>query len=267
MVYFLSDAHLGSRAITDFQAHQQRLIRCLEQMAQDATAICLLGDMFDFWYEYIYPPLRGDIPRSKQQYLPFLNCLRNLTNKGIEIHYFIGNHDIWTFGLLERYAGVILHKQPAELTFYGKTLYLAHGDGLIPTYYMQVLPPDIQKKIRAFIRLRTFFHSPVPQFLFRFVPPCLGDAFGYEWARLSRMKELAHPCPFKGEEKEELVLFAKEREQTNMHSDYYIFGHRHIALDLPIPNSRVLILGDCFRQWTYAKLTNKGTLQLLTQPS
>jgi UDP-2,3-diacylglucosamine hydrolase len=265
MVYFLSDAHLGSRAIPDAQAHQQRVIEMLNSMAKDATAICLLGDMFDFWYEYIYPPFNG-IPRGKRQYEPFLNCLKQLTDKGISVHYFIGNHDIWTFGWLARHTGVTIHREPQTMTFYHKRLFLAHGDGLIPADYMQSLPPHIQKKVRAFIRLRRFFHNPVAQFLFRFVPPCLGDAFGYEWARRSRLKELRHPYPYKGENREELVLFAKEREQQHdpkTHADYYIFGHRHIKLDIPVlSDSRLLILGDCFRQWTYARLTPEGEMTL-----
>jgi len=255
MIYFLSDAHLGSRVIDNPQQHQQRIISLLEQMGQDATAIYLLGDMFDFWYEYIWPS------HSKDPYLPILHCMKQLTEKGIEIHYFIGNHDIWTFGWLEKQTGVILHKEPYSTTYAGKTLYMAHGDGLIPKGYQATLSKAMQKRIRAFIRLRAFFHHPIPQFLYRLLPPCVGDAFGYEWARHSRMKELAHPYPYKGENQEELVLFAKEMP----HHDYFIFGHRHILLDLMIrKDSRIIILGDMFKQWTYAQMDEQGEIQLCT---
>ena len=117
------------------------------------------------------------------------------------------------------------------------------------------MPKKIQKKIKQFIFLRQVFHNPVLQFLFRLLPPAWANEFGYEWAKNSRLKELSYPCPYKGEDKEELVLFAKEQEQKGNHHDYYIFGHRHIELDLMLSrDSRIMILGDCWQQFTYAKL-------------
>jgi len=254
MVYFLSDAHLGSRAIEDGAAHQQKVVDLLGKMGKDATAIYLLGDIFDFWYEYIWPD------KSKEQYRPMLDCLKHLTSRGIEIHYFIGNHDIWTWGWLQKQTGVIIHKEPLSATICGKRVYLAHGDGLVPQAYMSLkLDKKMQKKIRAFIRLRKFFHNPVPQFLFRLLPPKVGNGFGYEWARRSRLKEFAHPCPYKGEKNEELVLFAKEQPEHN----YFIFGHRHIELDLMIrANSRVIVLGDMFKLWTYGAMDEEGNFEL-----
>ena len=253
MIYFLSDAHLGSRAIPDQQAHQQTLIAMLQEMAKDATTIYLLGDVFDFWCEYFWAD------RSKEQYHPFLSTLKSLTDKGIQIHFFIGNHDIWTFGWLEQETGIQVHRKPESIDIAGKRLFLAHGDGLVPSDYVAKLPKTIQKKIKQFIFLRKAFHSPILQFFFRLLPPKWGNEFGYEWARKSRLKELANPCPYKGEDKEELVLFAKEQEKRDHHHDFYIFGHRHIELDLMlIRNSRILILGDCWQQFTYAKMDNQG---------
>ena len=257
MTYFLSDAHLGSRAIDNPQAHQQTLIAMLQHMAKDATAIYLLGDIFDFWCEYFWRD------RSKEQYRPILNTLKSLTDKGIQIHFFIGNHDIWTFGWFAKQTGAIIHRQPETLSINGKLLYLAHGDGLVPSNYINQLPKQIQKKIRSFIFLRKVFHNPVLQFLFRLVPPAWGNAFGYNWAKNSRLKEMEKPCPYKGEDKEELVLFAKEQEQLGNHHDYYIFGHRHIELDLMLSrDSRIIILGDCWQQFTYAQMDEKGNTTL-----
>ena len=251
MIYFLSDAHLGSRAIDNPAVHQTKVVELLQRMGKDATAIYLLGDMFDFWYEYLWHD------GSKAQYTPFLNCLRGLTEKGVEVHYFTGNHDIWTFGWLERKTGITVHREPLETTLCGKTVYMAHGDGLIPSSFMTTLPKEMHRKIQAFMRLRAFFHNPIAQACFRLLPPAAGNAFGYEWARRSRMKEIANPCLYKGEDKEELVLFAKEMPPH----DYFIFGHRHIELDLMIrQGSRVIILGDMFRQWTYARMDEKGEL-------
>ncbi|GEM_PF-406343 len=275
MIYFLSDAHLGSRVIADPNAHQQRLVRLLNRMAQDAEAIFLLGDMFDFWYEYLWDRHqwadfggRWHLTGNKQQFVPFLQTLKRLTEKGIAVHFFIGNHDIWTFGDLERNTGVQVHRQPQVYSLQGRQVFLAHGDGIVPSYFMQVLPPPIRKKIRRFMRLRAFFHHPLPQFLFRLLPPYLGDAFGYEWARRSRLKELQRPCPYKGDNQEELVLWANEHPEY----DCCIFGHRHIVLHRPFQqpdgikqtekNPEVIILGDFFKQFTYAAM-NEGKIEIL----
>lgn len=253
MIYFLSDAHLGSRAIANPQAHQQILIDMLQSMSQDASAIYLLGDIFDFWCEYFWRD------KSKEQYRPFLDMLKQLTNKGIIVHFFIGNHDIWTFGWLERETGVIVHRKPESVVIDGKKIFLAHGDGLVPSNYLQDLPEKVQKKIRNFMILRKIFHNPILQFFFRLLPPAFGNDFGYEWAKKSRLKELTSPCLYKGEDKEELVLFAKKQEELGAHHDYYIFGHRHIELDLMLNrDSRIMILGDCWQQFTYIQMDNCG---------
>ena len=159
---------------------------------------------------------------------------------------------------------MIIHYSPCTLTLKNKSVYLAHGDGLMPSNYAELYPPQVVKKIRSFIRLRKFFYNPIPRFLYRLLPPRVGNSFGYNWAKHSRLKEMANPCGYKGEDKEELVLFSKEMEQT-YHHDYYIFGHRHIDLDLQItPTSRVIILGDCFKLFTYAQMDHDGNLQLKT---
>lgn len=259
MVYFLSDAHIGSRALADRAAHQQRVVQLIERIAQDATAIYLLGDMFDYWYEYAWRD------GAKTEYEPFIQTIRAITERGIPVYYFLGNHDLWTFGGLRKKMGVTVLKEPCEKVINGKTVYLGHGDGVMPSDWERYYPAEIQKKIRQFIALRRFFHNRVIQQLFRLVPPAWGNRLGYGWAAKSRLKELAKPCPYKGEKHEELVLYAKEQERTGRHHDYYIFGHRHIELDLQITrDSRVLILGDCFQQWTYARMDEKGNIALLT---
>lgn len=246
MIYFLSDAHLGSRVIADPVAHEQKLVSLLQQMSNDATQIYLLGDMLDFYYEYIWCPTSSMKPCQL-----FFSTLRSLTQNGIQVHYFTGNHDIWTFGALEKETGVIVHKTALSTTLFGKSVYMAHGDEENASFD------------RSFHVLRAVFHNPVCQFLFRLLPPCLGNAFGYTWAKHSRQKELDNPVPYKGESNEELVTFAKNREAEGIHADYYIFGHRHIELDLMISrSSRVLIIGDTFKLWTYAALNEDGQLTL-----
>ena len=257
MIYFLSDAHLGSLATERGWAQQAKLIQLLEEMRKDAESIYLLGDMFDFWMEYY----RRD--KKKREFAPFFTELRRLTESGIHVHFFIGNHDMWTFGGIEELCGAEVHYSPASVTHYGKTLYLCHGDGVMPSNWQRLYPKPIVKKIKRFMFLQKVFHNSFLQKCFRCLPPSWGNHFGYNWAKKSRLKELAKPCPYKGEDKEELVLFAKEQEELGNHHDYYVFGHRHIELDLQIRrDSRVIILGDCFRQWTYAKLDDQGKLSL-----
>ena len=257
MIYFLSDAHLGSLAIERAWAHQKKLIDLLEEMSKDAVSIYMMGDMFDFWMEYYIHD------HGKHQYSPFFKELRKLNKQGIHLHFFTGNHDMWTYGGIEKMSGCQIHYEPCNINRYGKSLYLSHGDGVLPSNWQEIYPKKTVSKIKRFIRLRKWFHSPFLQFCFRCLPPTLGNKFGYGWAKRSRLKELANPCPYKGEDQEELVLFAKEQEQKGVHHDYYIFGHRHIELDLQIAGgSRVVILGDCFKQWTYAKLDNKGNLTM-----
>lgn len=257
MIYFLSDAHLGSLAIEKGWAHQKKLIDMLEEMSKDAASIYMLGDMFDFWMEYFIHDKR------KHQYAPFFKELRKLSKQGIHVHIFTGNHDLWTFGGMAQLSYAEIHYEPCTILRYGKAIYLAHGDGLLPSNWESLYPKDVKKKIKRFMRLKDIFRSPFLQFCFRCLPPSWGNKFGYEWAKQSRLKEIAKPCPYKGEDKEELVLFAKEQEKQHNHRDYYIFGHRHIELDLQISkDSRVVILGDCFKEFTYAKLDHKGNLTL-----
>lgn len=244
-VYFLSDAHLGSRALSDPKAHQDKVVALLDTISRDASAIYLLGDMFDFWFEYFWPT------QSKQRLFgPFLSALKRITCRGIPVHFFVGNHDLWTFGQLEKLTGVIVHKAPLSCNLSSVTCFLAHGDEFCGDNHYPAL--------------RRFFLNPVAQFLFRLVPPCLGDEIGYAWAASSRRRELANPTEYKGEKDEQLVRFAKQYSKTQ-EVNYFIFGHRHIELDLQIKaQTRVVILGDLFRQGTYAALDEKGELTLLT---
>ena len=121
-VYFLSDAHLGSLAIEHGRMHERRIVRFLDSIKHKAEAIYLLGDLFDFWNEY-----KMVVPKG---YTRFLGKLSELTDMGVEVHFFVGNHDLWTYGYLEEECGLIVHKKPLTTEIYGKVFYLAHGDGL-----------------------------------------------------------------------------------------------------------------------------------------
>lgn len=235
MVYFLSDAHLGSLVIADSANHHRKFISAIRQMSRDADAIYLLGDIFDFWSEFFYG--RAGKPKGFDD---ILAALREAATR-CPVHFFIGNHDIWTYGWLAEQTGMIVHKKPLITTIYGKRCYLAHGDGLGSTD-------------RKYLFLRGLFHNPVAQFLFRLVPPALGNRLGYSWAEASRRGHSRTPNIYKGEDGEEQILFAKQHEQTQ-HVDYYIFGHRHLEYSLLLSTgAQVCVLGDFFEQFSYGAM-------------
>lgn len=231
-IYFLSDAHLGCRALKHRRMQERRLVNFLDQVKNKAQAIYLLGDMFDFWFEY-----KTVVPKG---YTRFLGKLSELTDMGVEVHYFIGNHDLWMKDYLERECGVVMHRKSFTVELYDKVFYLAHGDGL-------------GSSDRKFLFLRRMFHNPVCQRLFGSLHPRWGMSFGLNWAKHSRLKHEKGEPEFFGEEKEELIVFAKDYLKTHPETNYFIFGHRHIELDFSLAeNSRLLILGDWVRLFTYA---------------
>ena len=221
-VYFLSDAHLGSLAIEHGRMQERRLVRFLDSIKYKAAAIYLLGDMFDFWNEYRYVVPKG--------YTRFLGKLSELTDMGIEVHFFTGNHDIWTYGYLEEECGLMVHTRPLTTEIYDKVFFLAHGDGLGD--------PDNRFKL-----LRRVFHNRTCQRLFNAVHPRWGMWLGLTWAKHSRLKRAeGKELPYLGEDKEYLVQFTKNYMKTHSNVDFYLYGHRHIELDLMDDHSRRLDL-------------------------
>jgi UDP-2,3-diacylglucosamine hydrolase len=231
-IYFLSDAHLGSWAIDHKRMQERRLVRFLDSIKDKAAAVYLLGDMFDFWYEYRYVVPKG--------YTRFLGKISELTDMGVEVHYFTGNHDIWAYDYLERECGVVLHKQPQTIELYGKVFYLAHGDGL----------GDPNKSFKV---IRSIFHNRLCQHLFSALHPRWGMWFGLTWAKHSRLTHEAEGAPaFMGEEREHLILYTKKYIQYHSNVDVFIYGHRHIEVDLQLTKkARVIILGDWISQFSY----------------
>lgn len=232
-VYFLSDAHLGSRAIQHGRMHERRLVNFLDSIKYKAAAVYMLGDMFDFWYEY-----KMVVPRG---YTRFLGKVSELTDLGVEVHFFIGNHDIWCSDYLEKECGVILHRQPLTTEIYGREFYLAHGDGL----------GDPDKKFKF---LRAMFHNRFLQMAFSNIHPRWSIDFGLSWAKHSRLKHDEEGEPqYLGEQNEHLVVYSKEYLKTHPEINFFIYGHRHIELDLMLSKtSRVLILGDWIKLFSYA---------------
>lgn len=230
LIYFVSDAHLGSRLIENNREHEQKLVAWLDSIKDSASVIYLLGDMFDFWFEY-----RTVVPRG---YVRFLGKLAEMVDSGIEIHFFIGNHDIWAFDYFEKEIGLIVHYEPYTVTHAGKTFYMRHGDGLSTDDH-------------GFEFIRKIFHSKTLQKIFRYVPPQIGQNLGYWWSKKSRENISEEDNKYKGEEKEDIVLFSKKYVQTH-DVDYLVFGHRHIILNLQLSSGeQVIILGDFVTIFSY----------------
>jgi UDP-2,3-diacylglucosamine hydrolase len=231
-IYFVSDMHLGSPVFGDPHAREKRLVQWLDTIRKNAKALYLLGDIFDFWFEY-----KRTVPRG---FTRFLGKLAELSDSGIEIHYFTGNHDIWVFDYLPEEIGLILHKEPFITKISGKTFYLAHGD-------------EMDDYAHSFKLTRRIFHNKICHALFRLIHPDLGLKLAHVWAKHSRWKDFENPLPYFGEDKEPLVFYAKSYLQTQPDIDYFIFGHRHILLDLMLtPDSQMMIIGDWLRYFSYA---------------
>ena len=246
-IYFLSDMHLGARTLKNPRETEKRVVRWIDSVKDEASAIYLLGDVLDFWYEY-----KTVVPRG---FARFFGKIAELTDNGVEVHWFIGNHDIWIFDYLPDELGIILHKEALVCTLAGKRLFLAHGDvlpGVRLPFSMQLM--------------QTIFHSRFCQWLFAAVHPRWTVSFVHRWSSHSRSNSLEED--YKGEQSEFLVQYAKqylEKEPIN----YFIFGHRHIMLDLMLrKDSRVIILGDWINYFSFAVLDETGQLTLdIFEPS
>lgn len=208
---------------------ERRLCRWLDMVKEDAQTIYLLGDIFDYWFEY-----RNVVPRG---FVRFLGKIAELTDMGIEVHFFIGNHDIWVTDYLQKECGMIVHTQPLVRDIHGKKFFLAHGDGL-------------GDNSTSFKLLRGLFHNKFCRKLYAAIHPRWTVGFAQWWSNHNREND-EMPDYF-GEDKEHLVLFAKNHLKLAPNVNYFIFGHRHIMLDLMLSmQSRVVILGDWIKYFSY----------------
>ncbi len=240
-IYFLSDAHLGSWAIGNARAMEMRVVHFLDKIKEDAAAVYMLGDMFDFWHEYKYVVPKG--------YTRLLGKISELTDKGIEVHFFTGNHDLWCGDYLEKECGVILHREQLQVRLDGKNFYMAHGDGL-------------DDKEKHYLVLRSIFHNKICQKLFAAVHPRWGIFFGLEWARRSRLKHEKVEGFFAGPETDGIYRFSVSCLEQNPEIDYFIYGHRHVDVDIMMNDrTRFIILGDWVTKFTYAEF-NGSSLEI-----
>ncbi|HYW96111.1 MAG TPA: UDP-2,3-diacylglucosamine diphosphatase [Bacteroidales bacterium] len=229
-IYFVSDAHLGLPPHQKSLEREKLLVKWLDEISGDAQAIYLMGDIFDYWFEY-----KKVVPRG---FVRFLGKLAEITDSGIPVYFFTGNHDVWAFDYLPSELGVTVYRQPQHRTFNGKKFYLAHGDGLGPSEWSYKL-------------LKGIFTSRFLQWMFARIHPNSATGFAHRWSKHSRFSK-GNFVSFLGEEKEHLIQHSKTM-LSEEHFDFFIYGHRHIPIDWKLnESSRVIYLGDWFVNFTYA---------------
>lgn len=240
-VYFASDFHLG---IPDYESSLQRekkVIAWLDSIKGDAERIFLMGDVFDFWFEY-----KHVVPKY---YVRLLGKLAELSDSGIQIDFFTGNHDMWAFDYLTREIGIPVHRKPYQLTIQGKQFYIGHGDGLGPGDY-------------GYKFIKKVFANPVCQWLFARLHPNFGIGMANFWSRKSRS---ANPPveKFVSEQNEWLLTWCREHISASPDINYFVFGHRHLPLNLEVvPGTRYFNLGDWFTWCSYLRVEG-GVPELL----
>ena len=229
-IYFASDNHLGAPTQAKSAPRERLFVQWLDEIKEDAAVIFLLGDLFDFWFEY-----KTVVPKG---FVRVLGKLAELADAGIPIHFFVGNHDMWMLDYLEKEIGIVVHYQPKEFSYNKKTFFIGHGDGLGPND-------------KGYKRMKKVFTSRFFQWCFRWLHPDIGMRLGHYLSVKNKLISGEEDAVFLGEENEWLVLYAN-RKQKEKKRDYYIFGHRHIPLDISIePNARYINLGDWISHYTY----------------
>lgn len=230
-IFFASDFHLGLPTGSPPVEREKKVVSWLNSVAPDAKEIYLLGDIFDFWWEY-----KLVVPRG---FTRFLGTVSSITDSGIPVHFFTGNHDMWVGDYLSSECGITVHTGPLTAIFNGKKFYLAHGEGLGTR--------DLFYKI-----LLSIFHNKPLQVLYSALHPAIGVGIGHKWSLNSRLVK-GISKGFLGEEKEDLVRHARSVLKTD-NIDYFIFGHRHLEMTYPLKEgAEIVFLGDWIKTGSYAE--------------
>ncbi len=240
-IYFASDFHLGVPTYEKSLVREKKIVKWLDSIKVDAEELYLMGDVFDFWFEYKTVAPRG--------YVRLLGKLAELSDAGIKLFYFTGNHDMWTFDYLQKELNATIYREPIEQNYNGKNFYIGHGDGLGPGDH-------------GYKFIKKIFASSICQWLFARLHPNFGIGLANYFSKKSRVATGTTDEKYLGEEKEWLVIYSKEL-LAKKHFDYLIFGHRHLPLDITInENSRYVNLGDWIQYFTYGVFDGKD-FQLL----
>jgi UDP-2,3-diacylglucosamine hydrolase len=230
-IYFLSDFHLGAPDFKSSLEREKLVVAFLEKAKADAAEIFIVGDIFDFWYEY-----RKVVPKGNVR---LLGKLAELTDAGIKLHVFVGNHDMWMKDYFLHELNIPVYFGPKDFEWNGKQFHIAHGDGLGPG--------DHRYKF-----IKKIFRNPFCQWLFGVLPPYVGMGLAHYLSRRSRAQTGFAEEIFFGEDKEWLIMYSKEMLKKKNY-DFLVFGHRHLPIDFRLSNgSRYINLGDWINYFTYA---------------
>lgn len=236
-IYFSSDNHLGAPTAAESKPREEKFVAWLNEIKEDAAAIFLLGDLFDFWFEYKHVVPKG--------FVRVLGKLAELSDSGIPIYFFVGNHDLWMNDYFEKELNIPVYRKPQEFTFNDKLFLIGHGDGLGPG--------DTGYK-----RMKKVFTNPFSKWLYRWLHPDLGMPLAQYFSVKNKAISGEEDMQFLGEEKEWLIQYAK-RKLESKHYDFFIFGHRHLPLEVPLQEDSLYVnLGDWIKYYTYAEFDGEN---------
>ena len=229
-IYFASDQHLGLPNHKDSLEREKIFINWLNTVKKDAGAIFLLGDLFDFWFEY-----KKVVPKG---FVRVLGKLAEIRDSGIPIYFFVGNHDLWMDDYFEKELNIPVYHKPKVYTINNKTFLIGHGDGLGPGD-------------KGYKRMKKVFTNPVSKWLYRWLHPDIGMRLGVYLSTKNKMISGDEDAKFLGEENEWLVQYCK-RKLESKHYDYFLFGHRHLPMEIEVgENSKYINLGDWIKYFTF----------------
>ena len=231
-IYFSSDQHLGAPTAEASLPRERKFVAWLDTIKEDAGAVFLLGDLFDFWFEY-----KTVVPKG---FVRVLGKLAELRDAGIAIYFFVGNHDLWMRDYFQKELNIPVFHKPQEFDINGKLFLIGHGDGLGPNDH-------------GYKRMKKVFTFPFFKWLFRWLHPDIGVRLGHYFSVKNKLISGDEDARFLGEENEWLALYCR-RKLTEKHYDFFIFGHRHLPLEIELNNNSTYInLGDWIQYFTYGE--------------
>lgn len=229
-IYFSSDNHLGAPTYEASLPREKKFVKWLDTIKDDAAAIFLLGDLFDFWFEY-----KQVVPKG---FVRVLGKLAELRDHGIPIYFFVGNHDLWMRDYFDKELSIQVYHKPEIFNLNGKKFFIGHGDGLGPGD-------------KGYKRMKKVFTNPFCNWLFRWIHPDIGVRFAKYLSVKNKLISGDDDVKFLGEDNEWLVQYAKRKLET-AHYDYFVFGHRHFPMEINVgENSTYFNLGDWINYYSY----------------
>ena len=231
-IYFASDQHLGAPTPEASLPREKKFVAWLDAIKEDAGTVFLLGDLFDFWFEY-----KTVVPKG---FVRVLGKLAELKDAGIDIYFFVGNHDLWMRDYFQKELNIPVFHEPQEFDINGKLFLIGHGDGLGPGDY-------------GYKRMKKVFTFPFFKWLFRWLHPDIGVKLGHYFSVKNKLISGDEDAQFLGEQNEWLALYCRKK-LTEKHYDFFIFGHRHLPLEIELNSSSTYInVGDLIQYFTYGE--------------